>query len=289
MTDLCRLHYLTSGNPGSPAVLFLHGFLGAGSDWEETISALSEEFYCVAPDLPGHGQTTKSSNPKAYSMNGAARALQATLDELRIAQCAVVGYSMGGRLTLYLAALHPERWTRVVVESASPGIENPSERAERQRLDEKKAEELEKGDFEAFLQSWYQQPLFESLKRDRARFQRLLGQRKNNDPLELAKSLRGMSTGAQPSLWNKLPQLEVPLLVMAGEYDTKYRQIGERLAGLCKKASFTTVSNAGHNVHVENRKEFIKQLRHFLTEQPEVNHAKNQVATKRQVQRHQIP
>lgn len=260
-----KLHCLTSGNSSSPAIVFLHGFLGSSSDWEEILSDFSEEFYCVAPDLPGHGQTAKSSNPEAYSMRGGAAAIQNTMDRLGVANCALVGYSMGGRLALYLAMTCPQRWTRLVIESASPGIEDFSERAKRQELDEKKAQELEAGNIDAFLQSWYEQPLFESLKRNSARFSRLLERRRSNDPAELAISLRGMGAGVQPSLWNELPRLKTPLLVMAGEQDAKYRQIAEKILRSSKEAFLAVVPGSGHNAHVENPVEYTKVLRQFLT------------------------
>lgn len=266
MIDLCRLHCLTSGNPDSPAILFLHGFLGSRLDWEEIIYGLSDEFYCVAPDLPGHGQTAKSPNPEAYSMRSAAEALQVTLDELRIANSALVGYSMGGRLALHLGMTYPQRWNHLVIESASPGIESALEQAKRKQMDEKKAKELESMEFEVFLQEWYEQPLFQSLKKDRARFDRLLERRKLNDPAELAKSLRGMGAGVQPPLWHELPRLDIPLLVIAGDGDMKYRKIAKKMARSCEQASLAVVSGTGHNVHEENPEEYTTLLRQFLTE-----------------------
>jgi 2-succinyl-6-hydroxy-2,4-cyclohexadiene-1-carboxylate synthase len=163
MTDLCRLHWITSGNTDHPAIVFLHGFLGSGLDWEEIIRGLSDKFYCLAPDLPGHGRTAKSPNPEPYSMRGAAEAVHVGLDELRIAQSSLVGYSLGGRLALHLGTTHPRRWNRLVIESASPGIESVLEQAKRREMDEKKAQELESMQFEVFLQEWYDQPLFQYL------------------------------------------------------------------------------------------------------------------------------
>lgn len=281
MPDLCRLHYRSSGKPNFPAILFLHGFLGSGSDWQEIISVLPKDLHCVAPDLPGHGQTTKSSDPEAYSMSGTANAIEAMLDALKIGRCALVGYSMGGRLALYLALTRPQRWTRLVIESASPGIEDPLERDERRELDEKQAGKLQNEGVKAFLQSWYEQPLFKSLKRDKARFRELLERREMNDPVELVKSLRAMSAGVQPPLWDKLPQLGIPLLLIAGDQDAKYQQIAQRMASQCKDASLALVANAGHNVHVENPIEYAKLLRQFLADQSEVNHGKDRVARSR--------
>jgi 2-succinyl-6-hydroxy-2,4-cyclohexadiene-1-carboxylate synthase len=154
----------------------------------------------------------------------------------------------------------------MVMESGSPGIRSASEREERKKLDEEHAQVLEKGDFESFLHSWYSQPLFESLTRDSVRFQQLLLRRRDNDPFELATSLRWMGAGVQPSLWESLPQLGIPLLVLAGEYDGKYRSIADEIAARCRNARATVVPDAGHNVHAENPEAYTRGLLGFLME-----------------------
>ena len=90
------LGYTVSGDRRRPAILFLHGFMGSGADWAETISALEERFYCVAPDLPGHGRSL-GLPPEDYTIEGATRTLLDLLDGLEISRAALVGYSMGGR------------------------------------------------------------------------------------------------------------------------------------------------------------------------------------------------
>jgi pimeloyl-ACP methyl ester carboxylesterase len=121
------LSYTVSGDRHRPAVLFLHGFMGSGADWAAVISALDERFYCVAPDLPGHGRSL-GLTPQAYTINGAAKMLRELLDGLGISRAALAGYSMGGRLALYLALRHPEECPGLFLESASPGIEDAAER-----------------------------------------------------------------------------------------------------------------------------------------------------------------
>lgn len=120
--------------------------------------------------------------------------------------------------------------------------------------------------FEVFLQEWYDQPLFQSLKKDRARFDRLMERRKRNDPAELAKSLRGMGAGVQPPLWHELRRLDIPLLVIAGDGDAKYREIAREMARSCKNAASAVVDGTGHNVHEEDPKAYTKLLRQFLTD-----------------------
>ncbi len=124
--------------------------MGSSADWLDLTSALEDRFRCIAPDLPGHGASL-GLPAGLYSFEGAARATVRTLDELAVGRATFVGYSMGGRLALYLALRHPERCAALFLESASPGLEDAGERAARHRSDEEKAARLESGDFEGFL------------------------------------------------------------------------------------------------------------------------------------------
>lgn len=267
MAGYSRLHYVASGNPQNPALLFLHGFMGSQLDWEETIELLRTDYHCLALDLPGHGETGRCPDPEAYSMKGAARMVAAVMDEKRIQSCTLIGYSMGSRLALYMAIHHTNRCSELVMESGSPGIQSADERDERRALDENRVHELENRDFEIFLRSWYKQPLFESLNRDPVLFELVLERRRKNDPVELAKSLRRMGPGVHPPLWRDLPRLEVPLLILAGEMDLKYKRIAQEIAALCPKARLELVPDTGHNIHAENTGRYVLALRRFLTRQ----------------------
>ena len=214
------LNFEVSGDRRSPAVLFLHGFMGSSADWREVMAGPGDRF-CIAVDLPGHG-TSLGLPPDTYTIGGATRAVIRTLDGIEVIRPVVAGYSMGGRLALYLALRYPERCAGLFLESASPGLESARERAARRAADESKAKRLVSKDFEAFLRDWYGQPLFAPLAQDEDLLYRTIEARRRNDPGELARSLRGMGTGSQPSLWGELAGLGVPALAIAGELDEKY-------------------------------------------------------------------
>ncbi len=150
---MAGLNYAVSGTPDLPAVLFLHGFMGSGADWKSVIATLEGRFRCVAVDLPGHGASV-GLPPEAYAFENAARLVLDMLDELEIDKTTFVGYSMGGRLALYLALRYPERCSGLFLESASPGLRSERERAERRAADEEKASRLESEDFDKFLHDW---------------------------------------------------------------------------------------------------------------------------------------
>ena len=257
------LHYEVSGDHLSPAVLFLHGFMGSSADWRQVMGTMGDRAYCIAVDLPGHG-TSPGLAAEAYTIEGCARVVVNTLDLLEVEHPVIVGYSMGGRLALYLALRYPERCAGLFLESASPGLENPGERAARRAADESKAKRLESGDFEVFLRDWYAQPLFASLARDEGLLWRTIEARRRNDPGELARSLRGMGTGSQPSLWGELEGLAVPALAVAGELDDKYAAISSRMAGINPRIESVVVPGAGHTVRAETPAGYASVLRRFV-------------------------
>lgn len=256
-------HCTTAGSPASHAVLFLHGFMGSGEDWRPTMDALAQDFYCIAPDLPGHGTTRVQGGDELYDMENAASGLSRMLRESGIQRCAVVGYSMGGRLALYLAAKQILPISALVLESSSPGLRSEEERAARRKHDEGLAHQLEMTPFDDFLTRWYEQPLFASLKRH-SDFESVLERRKKNNPAGLALSLRRMGTGAQPSLWDDLGVMTIPVVLLAGEYDAKFVGLGREMNALLPGSLLHIVEGAGHTIHVENEARYKELLRDVL-------------------------
>lgn len=202
---------------------------------------------------------------ESYTFEDAARAVISVLDELEIGQAIFVGYSMGGRLALYLALRHPERCNGLFLESVSPGLRSEPERSTRRATDEEKASRLQSGNFEEFVRDWYHQPLFASLARDEDLLERTISTRLQNDPVELARSLRGMGSGRQPSLWEELAGLRVPTLAVAGELDEKFVGIIRRMTDLNPGVLVAVVPGAGHNVRAEALKEYRRLLNDFVS------------------------
>ncbi|NJM59821.1 MAG: 2-succinyl-6-hydroxy-2,4-cyclohexadiene-1-carboxylate synthase [Oscillatoriales cyanobacterium RU_3_3] len=257
-------NYSLTGNTNQKKILFLHGFLGNSQDFNSVISLLSQNYCCLVVDLPGHGKTQVTGDETCYNMSNTARSLIALLDELEIGKCYLFGYSMGGRLALYLALHYSEKFEKVVLESASPGLKTEKDRSRRRQADFELSQKLENSNIKEFLLDWYDRPLFQSLKNS-PKFDRLLESRLENNPIELAKSLRQMGTGNQPSLWEKLAENQVPLLLLAGECDDKFKNINAEMAELCPSATLKIVPNAGHNIHFENVENFAAIVREFYS------------------------
>lgn len=263
MSTGIEYNYRMGGNPKGRSVVFLHGFMGEGSDWDETLAKLAPEVHYLTLDLPDHGRTVVTG-PNGYSMSSCAEALVDLLVAVGFPVCDLVGYSMGGRLALYMVVHFPDRFNGVVLESASPGLKTQEQRRQRQDHDEALARRLQNEPFMHFLDYWHSQPLFASLQRDPKRLAKLIARRARNNPMNLARSLCMMGLGVQPSLWPELSRVRSRLLLIAGELDSKFRQIAGEMARSCPRARMRTVEGAGHNVHFERPGTFANELRSFL-------------------------
>ena len=228
-------------------VLFLHGFMGSCEDFRAVADLLAADFCCLLIDLPGHGKTEVSSDAD-YLMPAVARGIIELLTELEIEQCFLVGYSMGGRLALYLTLHFPQYFIKVALESASPGLATKLARENRLQQDLKLAQSLKTGDFAVFLQQWYANPLFASF-RQHPHYATAIARRLENNPHNLAISLRYMGLGVQPTLWDKLEENTISLLLIVGGGDRKFRAINQKMANLAPNSSLKVVKNTDHNVH----------------------------------------
>jgi 2-succinyl-6-hydroxy-2,4-cyclohexadiene-1-carboxylate synthase len=162
----------------------------------------------------------------------------------------LAGYSMGGRLALHAAVALPGRVRRLVLIGASPGLADPGERAERRAADEALAAEVEAMTIDEFAERWARTPVLAG--QPPAVLAAVTAQRLENTPAGLAAALRGLGTGALPSLWDRLGELAIPVELVVGERDAKFRATAERMAAALPDARVHVVAGAGHAVHLED-------------------------------------
>jgi 2-succinyl-6-hydroxy-2,4-cyclohexadiene-1-carboxylate synthase len=221
----------------SERLVFLHGFTQTHHHWHRCAWALADRMP-VRPrlafvDLPGHGLAGADH-----------RSIEEVADEIpRLGGAGTyVGYSMGGRHLLAAAVRRPVEIERIVVIGAHAGLTDAADRAARVEDDEQRARRVEEIGVEAFVDEWLAMPMFAGVpasppdRRHRCR----------NGVGGLAASLRRSGTGAQRPVWDRLGDIDVPTLVLAGERDAKFRDIGERIAAAVPGASFAVIPGAGH-------------------------------------------
>ncbi len=103
---------------GDP-IIFLHGLGGTRSAWGAQLRGLSDDFRCIAWDMPGYGDS-EPIEPLTYT--AIADALAAFIDELQLDKPDLVGLSFGGMHALHTAIRHPDKVGRLVLADSSPAF-----------------------------------------------------------------------------------------------------------------------------------------------------------------------
>jgi len=214
-------------------VLLLHGFTQTAASWAGVERALGARYRSVAPDL--------GTGPWEAELD--------RLEPLVPSGGVLAGYSMGGRLALALALRRLHALRRLVLVSASPGLADAAERDARRAADAALADRIERIGTEAFAREWAAQPLFAGQPAEVA--ERAHQDRGRRPAAEHAAQLRGLGTGAMPPLWGRLAELSLPVVLVVGERDAKFRGIADRMAGRLPDARVVLVPGAGHAVHLE--------------------------------------
>ena len=246
-------------------LVLLHGFTGSAAGWGHQMDTLADyDLRIIALDLLGHGQSDAPDDAKRYSIEYCQKDILAAIQELGIhkGQAIILGYSMGGRIALYTALSGFFR--ALILESASPGLEDPAEREERRTSDEALAASIEREGVPAFVERWERLPLFASQRTLPLECREALHrQRLQNNAMGLAQSLRGVGTGVQPSLYAQLPTLHIPVLLIAGELDTKFTAIAKHMAQALPRSQLHIIPAAGHTVHLEQPELFTSLVGDF--------------------------
>lgn len=255
---------MTSAN--QPLVL-LHGFTGCAEVWNDVIAELPSRMSPVALDIPGHGSRTDLTATEVYSFDGVCDLIAKDTRGLTSASIVLWGYSMGGRIALHFALSNPARISALILESASPGLPIRADRELRARVDAELAARLENDGLEKFVDEWMDQPLFASqmsLSIERQAQGRRL--RLQNSARGMAAALRGFSVGRQEPLHNRLRELTMPTLILAGELDAKYREIGDAMAHSIPNAQLCIINGAGHAPHWERPAQTANAVASFLAD-----------------------
>lgn len=248
-----ELYYEHRGDSNLPLVVCLHGFTGSTATWNAVSTHVQNDVQMIAVDLMGHGHTESPEALEDYTMERQLTILEAFFNQLQLTSFTLLGYSMGGRIALSYALAYPHRVKQLILESSSPGLRTTEERRKRRTNDALLAERIEREGMKSFVEFWENIPLFASQKRlPEAIQQQLRLERLSQRPEGLANSLKGVGTGSQPSNWDKLSTLTMPVLLITGELDEKFVLISREMKKQIQNSEQIIVEDVGHAIHVEN-------------------------------------
>lgn len=240
-----------------PPVVALHGFTLTGAQFTDAADRLNRTV--IAPDLPGHGS---SSNVPADI--GAAVAAIGEIIGSTDYPAVLLGYSQGGRIALLAALENPNLVSHLVLISATPGIDDPTQRQTRTGADADLANRIRAMTLDDFLDSWTSRGVTATshLAPTDRQADRLV--RSQNTPTGLAAALLGMGQGAQTPVWERLHELSMPVLLIHGTDDTKYGAIASQMAGLVPRCEVISIPASGHNPLLDDPDATYRAISAFL-------------------------
>jgi 2-succinyl-6-hydroxy-2,4-cyclohexadiene-1-carboxylate synthase len=233
-------------------LVFVHGFTQTRDSWRSLTTTMSANNEIVLVDAPNHGESIDIS----LNLENGANAI------IEVGGYATyIGYSLGARLCLTAALSNPKQIRRLVLISGTAGIEDSIERQNRITNDEQLATRITQIGIHSFIDEWLGSPMFAGL--TTATNQREI--RIRNTASALAASLRLCGAGNQQPTWSRLKELSMPVLVIAGQRDTKFVDLATRITeSIGSHAQLQIIDHSGHSPHLEQSEEFLKVLQSFL-------------------------
>lgn len=249
---------------GGPPLVLLHGFTASAASFAANLPALREQFTVITVDLLGHGASDAPPETEPYTPGPAVERLAGLLDELDIDEALFCGHAVGGALALRFALDYPDRVSGVVVINSNSAAGTPEWRRDTQVRLEEMAEQL-RADGTASLRDSRLNP---------ARASRLPEASREALAADFARltadGVAGTAEGlvAQVNAFERLPDLTVPVLVVAGERDPDFVHNAPRLVAQMRRnlVRMVTLDGAGHAANLEQPAEFAAALLGFANE-----------------------
>ena len=243
---------------GAPVIVFLHGLLGSSRNWRSVTKFLSEQYHCLSFDLPNHG---KSFHQPSTSVQEMADAIFLQLEEMRVSKFTICGHSLGGKVAMRMACDHTDSINKLVVVDIAPR-DYPAEHhvptldaligLDLRLLSSRKDADLA---LTEKIPNWaFRQFLLTNLEQKEGEFSWL----PNLDILR--SSIASLSS-------NPLKEeqfLKKTLFICGGKSGYVRTEHHEQIKHFFPHVEIQTLTNAGHDVHVEDREGFLTLFQSFL-------------------------
>lgn len=247
----------------APTVVALHGFTGSGLDFKPLFEAMPSRW--ILPDVLGHGASDAPADPAPYAMPAVAAQLAVVIDQMVSGPYTLLGYSMGARLALSVllgelpADVPRPAPNRLILVGGTPGIDEADERAKRQETDGAIAEGVREHGVDWFCEHWSKVPILQSQRNIEPGFREGMERRRRSLSADgLCRSLEGLGTGAMPSLWPKIGDLDIPTMLITGSEDAKFSDVAERMVAANSNIQHRMMDAIGHTAHLEAPRRFAR-------------------------------
>ncbi len=226
-----RIHYEARG--AGPAILLSHGFGATLRMFDPQADALARRYRVIAWDMRGHGETGSPEDPAAYSQDATVEDMAALLRHLGVDRAILGGMSLGGTMSLAFCHRYPERVRALILIDTGPGFKSEAPRERWNDYAEGVAKALEQEGVSALLQSTE------------------VADSKHRSASGLAMAARGMMKQWGTRLYESLPGIEVPTLILVGANDGAFLAAADVMARKIPGAVKQVIPDAGHAANMD--------------------------------------
>ena len=241
------LEYLDRGE--GEVILLLHGLGSTKADWDLQVEGFSNEFRIIAPDLRGHGNSSKPSERSAYGIEKCAEDMRLLLEELEIEKCIVVGFSMGGAIAFEMAVNFPELVSKMVIINTAPDFNDLGEMGEEMVRERTKS-----------LKTTGMEPLSRQISEgmfpgdDQRELRNAFFERARKNPVDAY--YNSFTTLMEWGIGEKIKQIDVPVLIIASDLDYTPVSLKESYAKKMSNAQVVVIKNSRHGVTMDQPEQF---------------------------------
>lgn len=236
-------------NKSVGTLICLHGFLGQGRDWQ---SLLPGSWNREMPDLFAPASQSRWSE----SFQGLSEQLN-SIAERASGPRVFMGYSLGGRIGLHALIEKSHLWAGGIFISTHPGLQDLGDRVRRFEADEQWARRFESEKWKDLMREWNSQSVFGGTPGP-------VRLEKEYSRSALAGALRGCSLGLQRDLRSELKRLELPILWVVGENDSKFLELARDVKRTHAGIELCVLGSAGHRAPWEQAGAFRGKLQEWL-------------------------
>jgi 3-oxoadipate enol-lactonase len=246
------------GDRNKVPIIFIHGFPFNSTMWAQQIKILKEQYYCVAYDVRGMGETPPGDGQ--FTIEMFVDDLFAVSDGLDLEWPIVAGFSMGGYIALRAVEREPERFRALILADTKAEADDDAGRLKRANA----ISSINKDGVEQFVSDFVPLAFSETARQNIPETYNLFLERAQTEsPIGVKGCLLAMA--ARTDTTGSLADIRIPTLLLVGEHDTLtppevMRQMQDRISG----SAIVHVPKAGHMAPLENP-EFVTQgIEEFL-------------------------
>lgn len=250
-----ELEYLDKGE--GETILLLHGLGSTKADWDLQIDALSKNYRVIAPDLRGHGNSSKPKSRSEYGISLCAEDNVLLLQKLKINKCIVTGFSMGGAVAFEMVVNHPQLISKLIIVNTAPDFNDLGDMGEEMIKERTKT-----------LESVGIEPLAEQIatgmfpEDNQQEIRRAFYERARKNPVDAY--FNSFITLMEWGIGDKIKNIKVPTLVIASDLDYTPVSLKEAYTQKMKNARLEIVKQSRHGVTMDQSIDFNKIILNFL-------------------------